>query len=134
MRWIARVLVLVVLTILPHQALAESHQPAPRVPYSSSCGVRLNEDDAGPVRGVHCATGVAVKVAGSGMKLQPFHGTSFQVRFTEATEFTTDSGEGVLDGLTVSDYVCVAYLTHARRAIALLVLFDPKAVPCRVHT
>jgi hypothetical protein len=134
MRRLAWVLTLVVVTALPRQALADSHQPAAQLQHSSSCGVRLNEDDAGSLRGLHCTTGVAVKVYGNGMQVRPYRGSVLQVRFTEATEFTTDSGEGVLDGLVVRDYVCVAYVPHVRTVTALLVMFNPKSVPCRTHS
>jgi hypothetical protein len=64
------------------------------------------------------------------MKVRPTRGATLRVRFTDDTEFETDSGEGVLDGLAAGDYVCVAYKPRSGIVTALLVLFSPDSLPC----
>jgi hypothetical protein len=74
--------------------------------------------------------GIAVKVSWSGMTVRPAHGQVLQARFTDATDFETDSGEGALDGLIAGDYVCVSYKPRPGVVTARLVVFAPQPVPC----
>jgi hypothetical protein len=115
---------------LPGRTLADSHGLSVYGKHSSSCGLNAHDDDG--VVHIHsrCLTGIAVKVSWNGMKVRPPHGTPFRVWFTDATVFETDSGEGVLDGLVVGDYVCVTYMHHSGFATAVLVVFAPESMPC----
>lgn len=127
----AWLLALVLLWALPGRTLADSHHLFSWGHYSSTCGIPVRDDDAFASSPLKCVTGVAVKISWNSMKVRPAHGNPLQVRFTDATLFETDSGEGVLDGLVAGDYVCVSYMPHGGTGTALLVLFDPETMPCR---
>jgi hypothetical protein len=116
---------------LPCRTLADSHRLPDSEQYSSPCGVNVRDDDAASHIHQQCMTGVAIQVSWNGMKVRPAHGNPLRVRFTDATVFETDSGEGVLDGLVGGDYVCVAYLPHPRAVTGLVVVFAPESIPCR---
>jgi hypothetical protein len=93
--------------------------------------MHIHDDDVATYHRQQCMAGVAVKVSWNGVKVRPAHGNPLRVWFTDATIFETDSGEGVLNGLVVGDYVCVTYTSRSGAVIALLVVFDPETIPCR---
>jgi hypothetical protein len=129
MRRLAWLMAVVLLCATPCRTLADSHRLYGYVQYSASC-MSIPDDDPAAYRHSQCAIGVAINVSQKSMKIRPVHGHPLSVRFTDATEFETDSGEGVLDGLVAGDYVCVAYMPRTGTPTALLVVFDPKSIPC----
>jgi hypothetical protein len=132
MRRVAWLLVAAFLCAFPSRTLADSHWPFGQRHAFFSCSISPHDEDAMRARSLRCAVGVAVKVSSNGMRVRPLHGSPLRVRFTDETEFETNSGEGVLDGLVAGDYVCVAYVPRSGTVTALFVAFDPQWIPCGV--
>jgi hypothetical protein len=130
MRGLAGLLAVALMCALPGRTLAESHRLSGYGQGSFSCGMHVHYDNAEAYPQLHCVAGVAIKVSWSGMKVRSTQGSTLRIRFTDATVFETDSGQGVLDGLVSGDYVCVAYAIRAGTMSALLVVFDPNSIPC----
>jgi hypothetical protein len=94
------------------------------------CGLHVSSEDVAAYRNLKCLVGTATAVSVNAMRVQPARGPARRFRFTENTQFDTDSGEGALNGLAVRDRVCVAYTGSAQPLSARIVAFSPRSNPC----
>ena len=131
MRRACLALLVLLVSAIPAQVLARSQVPSAAAAYSMPCTIHVGGEDSSTVRHVRCTAGIASNVSRTGMKVKPSRGKPLSVRFTRATVFQTDSGEGALNGLANGDHVCVGYNPRPGTVTALLVAFDPESNPCR---
>lgn len=94
------------------------------------CGLRVPHEDISAYRDLKCLTGTAIEVSARAMRVQPTRGPIRRLRFTDETQFETNSGEGALNGLVARDRVCVAYTSAAQMLTARVVAFSPRSRPC----
>jgi hypothetical protein len=131
MKTLACLLAAVLIGMFPARALADGWPLHDQVQHSFCLSHFGHDDDGPPAYHPRCFGGVAVAVNWNSMKVQPAHGKSLSMRFDDNTEFATDSGEGVLDGLSSGDYVCVTYAQRRKSNMVLVVVFDLRPLPCR---
>jgi hypothetical protein len=127
MKIIPLLLVLVAVWAMPVPAAARVDAAAQRV---LPCGLRVSHEDISAYHDLKCLTGTAIAVSARAMRVQPTRGPVRHLRFTDETQFETNSGEGALNGLVVRDRVCVAYTSAAQTLTARVVAFSPRSGPC----